>query len=124
MLITSDFQRFALDTDAFAIIDNRQSKIYKDYSNDFYAKNYIKWCVDNCPERLQKYCDKGYIYGHIIEKVDECVAEQNRILKCMIDTNNEYKQAVENANTAKVWQLENAFEMEARQIVLDTVVFR
>lgn len=42
----------------------------------------------------------------------------------MIDTDEEYKLAVENADTVKVWQLENTFELEAKQIVLDTVVFR
>lgn len=42
----------------------------------------------------------------------------------MIDTDEEYLQAVENADTAKVWQTENLFEEESKQIVLDTVVFR
>lgn len=125
MLITNDFQRFALDTDTFAILDNRQGgKVYHDYSNDYYAKNYIRWCVENCPERLQEWCDKGYIYGHIMDKVDECIAEQNKIWKHMIETDKEYLQAVENANTTKVWQFENLFEMEAKQVVLDTVAYR
>lgn len=125
MLISNDFQRFALDTDNFTIIDNRQlGKITMDYSNDYYAKNYIRWCMGNCPERLQKYCDDGIIYRHIDEKVTECKAEQDKIWKHMIDTDEEYKLAVENADTVKVWQLENTFELEAKQIVLDTVVFR
>lgn len=42
----------------------------------------------------------------------------------MIYIDKEYLQAVENADTAKVWQMENLFEKEAKQIVLDTVVFR
>ena len=125
MLISNDFQRFALDTDNFTIIDNRQlGKIAMDYSNDYYAKNYIRWCMENCPERLQKYCDDGTIYRHIDEKVTECKVEQDKIWKHMIDTDEEYKLAVENADTVKVWQLENTFELEAKQIVLDTVVFR
>lgn len=57
MLIKNDFQRFALDTDNFTIIDNRQlGTIAMNYSNDYYAKNYIRWCVENCLDRLQKYC--------------------------------------------------------------------
>lgn len=42
----------------------------------------------------------------------------------MIDTDEEYLLAVKNADTAKAWQMENLFEEEAKQIVLDTVVFR
>lgn len=59
-----------------------------------------------------------------MEKVDECVAEQNKIRKHLIDTDKEYLQAVEKADTTKVWQLENTFELEAKQTVLDTVLCR
>lgn len=59
-----------------------------------------------------------------MEKVDECIAEQNKIRKHLIDNDKEYLQAVDNADTTKVWQLENTFELEAKQTVLDTVVFR
>lgn len=125
MLIKNDFQRFALDTDNFTIIDNRQLGIIAmDYSNDYYAKNYIRWCMENCPDRLHKYCDDGIIYRHIDEKATECRSEQNKIWKKMIDTDKEYLQAVENADTAKVWQMENLFEEEARQIVIKTVCYR
>lgn len=53
-------------------------------------------------------------------------AGQNKIRfgKKIIDTDEEYLKAVENADTAKVWQMENLFEKESKQIVLDTVVFR
>ena len=91
MLIKNDFQRFALNTDNFTIIDNRQFGIIAmDYSNDYYAKNYIKWCMENCAKRLQRYCDDGIIYRHVDEKATECRAEQNKIWKKMIDTDEEY----------------------------------
>jgi hypothetical protein len=106
------------------IVDTRLCRDCHDFSKDFYAKAYIRWAVENCPERLQKFADENYIYGHIIEKVDECMAEQWKIWKQFCENDSEYRQAVENADTVKVWQLENAFELEARQIVLETVVER
>jgi phage terminase small subunit len=124
MYFQSDLKRYALDSDRFMIVDTRLCRDCHDFSKDFYAKAYIRWAVENCPEHLQKFADENYIYGHIIEKVDECMAEQWKIWKQFCENDSEYRQAVENADTVKVWQLENAFELEARQIVLETVVKR
>ena len=38
----------------------------------------------------------------------------------MRDTDPEYVLAVKNVDTAKVWQLENLFELQAEEIVIQT----
>lgn len=122
MIFQNDYQRIALDSDRLMI--TQCGKDYYDFSNSYYAKIYIKWAVENCPERLQAEADKGSIYIHLYNKVQECEAEQWRIWFKMFETDKEYKLALENANTAKVWQLENLFEMQAREIVISTILCR
>lgn len=41
----------------------------------------------------------------------------------MRDTDPEYELAMRNADTAKVWQLENLFEMQAEEIAFQTCLF-
>lgn len=38
----------------------------------------------------------------------------------MRDTDSEYALAMKNADTAKVWQLENLFELQADEIAIQT----
>ncbi len=38
----------------------------------------------------------------------------------MRDTDSEYALAMKNDNTAKVWQLENLFELQAEEIAIQT----
>lgn len=38
----------------------------------------------------------------------------------MRDTDPEYELAIKNADTAKVWQLENLFEMETGEVAIKT----
>lgn len=38
----------------------------------------------------------------------------------LIDTDPEYALAMKNADTAKVWQLENLFELQAEEIAIQT----
>ncbi len=118
MIFQNDYQRIALDSDRMMI--TQCGRDYHDFSNNYYAKIYIKWAVENCPERLHTEADKGSIYIHICDKVQECEAEQWRIWLKMRETDKEYKLALENADTAKVWQLENLLEMQAKEIIVKT----
>ena len=43
-----------------------------------------------------------------------------KIWNKMRDTDPEYELAMRNADTAKVWQLENAFEVQAEEIAIKT----
>lgn len=74
---------------------------------------------EHCPERLQAQADKGTIYAHIDERVDECEHEKWKIWNKMRDTDSEYRHAMKNADTAKVWQLENLFELQAEEIAVE-----
>ena len=38
----------------------------------------------------------------------------------MCDTDSEYALAMKNADTSKVWQLENLFELQAEEIAIQT----
>ena len=116
MIYKHDYQRMALDTDRMMITCN--SKDYHDYSNNKLACIYVKWAEEHCPERLQAEADKGKIYVHINERINECEKEKWKIWNKMRDTDPEYALAMENADTAKVWQLENLFELQAEEIAI------
>ena len=100
MIYKHDYQRITLDTDRMMI--TQCGNDYHDYSNNKLACIYIKWAEEHCPERLQAETDKGRIYIHIDER----------------DTDSEYALAMKNADTAKVWQLENLFELQAEEIAV------
>ena len=67
---------------------------------------------------MQEETDKGRIYVHIDERITECINEKWKIWKKMRDTDPEYVLAIKNADTAKVWQLENLFELQAEEIAI------
>ena len=93
---------------------------YHDYSNDKLARIYIKWAEEHCPERLQVGTDKGRIYVHIDKRITECEKEKWKIWNKMRATDSEYALAMKNADTAKVWLLENLFELQAEEIAIQT----
>ena len=55
---------------------------------------------------------------HIDERITECEKEKWKIWNKMRDTDSEYALAMKNADTAKVWQLENLFELQAEEIAV------
>ena len=116
MIYKHDYQRMALDTDRMMI--TQCDNDYHDYSNNKLACIYIKWAEENCPERLQAETDKGRIYVHIDERITECEKEKWKIWNKMRNTDPEYALAMKNADTAKVWQLENLFELQAEEIAI------
>ena len=116
MIYKHDYQRMALDTDRMMI--TQCGNDYHDYSDNKLACIYIKWAEEHCPERLQAETDKGRIYVHIDERITECINEKWKIWKKMRDTDPEYVLAIKNADTAKVWQLENLFELQAEEIAI------
>ena len=116
MIYKHDYQRMALDTDRMMITCNGNN--YHDYSNDKLARIYIKWAEEHCPERLQEETNKSRIYVHIDERITECITEKWKIWNKMRDTDPEYVLAIKNADTAKVWQLENLFELQAEEIAV------
>lgn len=118
MIYKHNYQRMALDTDRMMI--TQCGNDYHDYSNNKLACIYIKWAEEHCPERLQAETDKGRIYVHIDERITECEKEKWKIWNKMRDTDSEYVLAMKNADTAKVWQLENLFELQAEEIAIQT----
>lgn len=116
MLFQNDMQRMALDSDRMMITYNGDD--YHDYSDNKLARIYVKWAEENCPERLQVEADKGKIFIHIDERVTECENEKWKIWNKMRDSDSEYALAMRNADTAKVWQLENLFELQAEEIAI------
>ncbi|MCD7891269.1 MAG: hypothetical protein LUG26_05785 [Ruminococcus sp.] len=116
MLYENILQRFALDSDRMMI--TQFGKDYHDYSDNKLACLYIKWADEHCPERLQTQADKGTIYAHIDDRIDECEREKWKIWSKMRDTDSEYRLAMRNADTTKVWQLENLFELQAEKIAV------
>lgn len=116
MLFQNDMQRMALDSDRMMITYNGDD--YHDYSDNKLARIYVKWAEENCPERLQAEADKGKIFIHIDERVTECENEKWKIWNKMRDSDSEYALAMRNADTAKVWQLENLFELQAEEIAI------
>lgn len=116
MLFQNDMQRMALDSDRMMITYNGDD--YHDYSDNKLARIYVKWAEENCPERLQAEADKGKIFIHIDERVTECENEKWKIWNKMRDSDSEYALAMRNADTAKVWQLENLFELQAEKIAI------
>lgn len=60
----------------------------------------------------------GSRHVHIDERITECEKEKWKIK--MRDTDPEYVLAMENADTTKVWQLENLFELQAEEIAIQT----
>ena len=85
-------------------------------SKNAYFKAYAD--AENLKKRLQAEADKGKIYVHIDERITECEKEKWKIWNKMRDTDPEYALAMENADTAKVWQLENLFELQAEEIAI------
>ena len=73
---------------------------------------------EHCPERLQAETDNGRIYVHIDERITECEKEKWKIWNKMRATDPEYALAMKNADTAKVWQLEYLFELQAEEIAI------
>ena len=59
-------------------------------------------------------------YIHIDERITECEKEKWKIWNKMRNTDSEYALAMKNANTAKVWQFENLFELQAEEIAIQT----
>lgn len=118
MLFENMWKRIALDTDRMMI--TQCGNDYHDYSNDKLACIYIKWAEEHCHECLQDETDKGSIYVHIHERITECEQEKWKIWNKMRDTDPEYELAMKNADTAKVWQLENLFELQAEEIAINT----
>ena len=116
MIYKHDYQRMALDTDRMMI--TQCGSDYHDYSNDKLARIYIKWAEEHCPERLQVETDKGRIYVHIDERITEYKKEKWKIWNKMRATDPEYALAMKNADTAKVWQLEYLFELQAEEIAI------
>lgn len=116
MIYKHDYQRMALDTDRMMI--TQCGNDYHDYSDNKLACIYIKWAEEHCPERLQAETDKGRIYVHIDERITECEKEKWKIWNKMRATDPEYALAMKNADTAKVWQLENLFELQAEEIAI------
>ena len=116
MIYKHNYQRIALDTDRMMITQCGDD--YHDYSKDKLACIYVRWAEEHCPERLQEETNKGRIYVHIDERITECVNEKWKIWNKMRDTDSEYALAMRNANTAKVWQLENLFELQAEEIAI------
>lgn len=78
----------------------------------------IKWVEEHCPERLQAETDEGRIYVYIDERITECEKEKWKIWNKMRATDPGYALAMKNADTAKVWQLENLFELQAEEIAI------
>ena len=118
MIYKHDYQRMALDTDRMMITQSGND--YHDYSDNKLACIYIKWAEERCPERLQAETDKGRIYVHIDERITECEKEKWKIWSKMRDTDPEYALAMKNADTTKVWQFENLFELQAEEIAIQT----
>ena len=118
MLFQNDMQRIGLDSDRMIITYNGDD--YHDYSTNKLARIYVKWAEENCPERLQAKADKGKIFIHIDERITECEQEKWKIWNKMRDSDSEYALAMRNADTAKVWQLENLFELQAEEIAFQT----
>lgn len=116
MLFENMWQRMALDTDRMMITQSGND--YHDYSDNKLARIYVKWAEEHCPERLQAETDKGRIYIHIDGRISECENEKWKIWRKMRDTDPEYLLAMKNADTVKVWQLENLFEMQAEEIAV------
>ena len=107
----------ALDTDRMMI--TQYGNDYHDYSNNKLARIYISR-EEHCPERLQAETDEGRIYVHIDERITECEKEKWKIWNKMRATDPEYALAMKNADTVKVWQLENLFELQAEEIAIQT----
>lgn len=120
MLFQNDMQRMALDSDRMMITYNGDD--YHDYSDNKLARIYVKWAEKNCPERLQAEADKGKIFIHIDERITECEQEKWKIWNKMRDSDSEYALAMRNSDTAKVWQLENLFELQAEEIAVKEVM--
>lgn len=118
MIYRHDYQRIALDTDRIMI--TQCGNDYHDYSDNKLACIYVKQTEEHCPERLQAEADKGRIYVHIHERITECKQEKQKIWNKMRDTDPEYELAIKNADTAKVWQLKNLFEMETGEVAIKT----
>lgn len=118
MLFENMWQRMALDTDRLMITQSGND--YHDYSDNKLARIYVKWAEEHCPERLQTETDKGRIYIHIDGRISECENEKWKIWQKMRNTAPEYLLAMKNADTVKVWQLENLFEMQAEEIAVQT----
>ena len=118
MIYKHDYQRMALDTDRMMI--TQCGNDYHDYSDNKLACIYIKWAEEHCPERLQAETDKGRIYVHIDERITECEQEKWKIWNKMRDTDPEYALVMKNADTTKVWQFENLFELQAEKIAIQT----
>lgn len=116
MLFENIWQRMALDTARMMITQSGND--YHDYSDNNLARIYVKWAEKHCPERLQAETDKGRIYIHIDGRISECENEKWKIWRKMRDTDSEYLLAMKNADTVKVWQLENLFEMQAEEIAV------
>ena len=118
MIYKHDYQRMALDIDRMMI--TQCGNDYHDYSDNKLACIYIKWAEEHCPDRLQAETDKCRIYVHIDERITECEKEKWKIWNKMRATDPEYALAMKNADTAKVWQLENLFELQAEEIAIQT----
>lgn len=118
MLFENMWQRITLDTDRMMIMQCGND--YHDYSDNKLACIYIRWAEEHCSERLQAETDKGRIYVHIDERITECKQEKWKIWNKMRDTDPEYELAMKNADTAKVWQLETLFELQAEEIAIKT----
>ena len=118
MLFENIRQRMALDTDRMMI--TQCGNDYHDYSDNKLARLYVNRAEKHCPKRLQSETDKGRIHIHIHERITECEQEKWKIWNKLRDTNPEYELAMKNADTTKVWQLENLFEMQAEEIAIQT----
>ena len=118
MIYKHDYQRMALDIDRMMI--TQCGNDYHDYSDNKLACIYIKWAEEHCPERLQAETDNGRIYVHIDERITECEKEKWKIWNKMRATDPEYALAMKNADTAKVWLLENLFKLQAEEIAIQT----
>ncbi len=116
-----------LNTDSLTVTSYDPSTgkedLIQDFSENKLARLYLRWAEEYVPQRLQTEVDKGEIVSHIRGKVADCNTQRNYTWKHFIDTDEEYLRAVDNADTLKVWQLQNYLELQAEEIAIREVLF-
>ena len=88
-----------------------------------YIRRYIPYMLERNPDKLQELVNQGEIYSYLLKLETRAKdAELDQIEKWLA-SDKEYLLAVKNDDFMKRTQLYNAFQEQARELILDSIIF-
>ena len=88
-----------------------------------YIRRYIPYMLERNPDKLQELVNQGEIYSYLLKLETRAKDAEFDQIEKWLASDKEYLLAVKNDDFMKRTQLYNAFQEQARELILDSIIF-